>query len=135
MYRRLFNNPLGKLRNKKLRYDGVHSAYLLHGLGLGSGPYTGHRQTDVDGGPDTLVEQLSLQEDLAVSDGNHVGGNVSGHVTGLGLDDGQGGQGATAHLVGPGDKIRVGQILVKTDIVAYGPSTDISLRERSSAYF
>ena len=39
---------------------------------------------------------------LSVSDGNDVGGDVSGHVTGLGLDDGQGGQGTAteslAHL-------------------------------------
>ena len=26
---------------------------LLHGLGLGSRSYSGHRQTDVDGGADT----------------------------------------------------------------------------------
>merc|ERR1719384_119770 len=73
---------------------------LLHGLGLGSGADTGHRETDVDGRSDTLVEQLSLQEDLAVSDGNDVGGDVGGHVTSLGLDDGQGSEGATSHGVG-----------------------------------
>merc|ERR1712079_650574 len=60
----------------------------------------GHRETDVDGGSDTLVEQLSLQEDLAVSDGDDIGGNVGGHITSLGLDDGQGGEGATSHGVG-----------------------------------
>merc|ERR1719402_1281271 len=73
---------------------------LLHGLGLGSGADTGHRETDVDGGSDTLVEQLSLQEDLAVSDGDDIGGDVGGHVTSLGLDDGQGSEGATSHGVG-----------------------------------
>lgn len=31
----------------------------------------------------TFVEQLSLQENLAVSDGNNVGRDVSGHVTRL----------------------------------------------------
>lgn len=77
---------------------------LLHSFSLGSRSYTGHRQTDVDGGTDTLVEELSLQEDLAVSDGDHVGGNVGRHVTSLGLDDGKGSQGTTAHLVGPGDE-------------------------------
>merc|ERR1712045_1066401 len=60
----------------------------------------GHRETDVDGGSDTLVEQLSLQEDLAVSDGDDIGGDVGGHVTGLGLNDGQGSEGATSHGVG-----------------------------------
>merc|ERR1719470_622499 len=73
---------------------------LLHGLGLGSGADTGHRETDVDGRSDTLVEQLSLQEDLAVRDGDDVGGNVGGHITSLGLDDGQGSEGATSHDVG-----------------------------------
>ena len=48
----------------------------------------------------TLVEQLCLQEDLSVSDGNDIGGDVGGHVTSLGLDDGQGSEGATSHGVG-----------------------------------
>lgn len=58
-------------------------AHLLHAGELRGGADAGHRQTDVQGGADTLVEQLSLQEDLAVSDGNHVGGNIGGHITGL----------------------------------------------------
>lgn len=33
---------------------------LLHGLELGSGTDTGHGKTDVDGGTDTLVEELGL---------------------------------------------------------------------------
>ena len=40
------------------------------------------------------MEELSLQEDLSVSDGDHIGGDVGGHITGLGLNDGEGGQGA-----------------------------------------
>merc|ERR1719167_98621 len=60
----------------------------------------GHRETDVDGRSDTLVEELSLQEDLSVSDGDDVGGDVGGHITSLGLDDGQGGERATSHGVG-----------------------------------
>merc|ERR1719500_2410709 len=72
---------------------------LLHGLGLSSRTDTGHRQTDVDGGSDTLVEQLCLQEDLSVSDGNDIGGDVGRHVTGLGLNDGQSGKGAATHGV------------------------------------
>merc|ERR1719167_944796 len=73
---------------------------LLHGFGLDSRSYSGHRQTDVNGGSDTLVEKLSLQEDLAVSNGDDIGGNVSGYITSLGLNDGQSSQGATAHSVG-----------------------------------
>jgi len=75
---------------------------LLHGLDLGGGADTGHRETDVDGGTDTLVEELSLEEDLAVGDGDHIGGDIGGYITSLGLDDGESGQGAAtvgvAHL-------------------------------------
>merc|ERR1712087_943158 len=72
---------------------------LLHGLGLSGGAHSGHGQTDVNGGSDTFVEQLSLQEDLAVSDGDDVGGDVGRHVSSLGLDDGESSEGATAHGV------------------------------------
>merc|ERR1740131_170858 len=83
---------LGKL---KLHRTG----HLLHRLGLGSRTDTGHGQTDVNGGTNTLVEQLGLQEDLSVSDGNDIGGDVGRHITGLGLNDGEGSQGTTAHGV------------------------------------
>jgi hypothetical protein len=72
---------------------------LLHGLELSGGADTRHRQTDVDGGADTLVEELGLQEDLTVGDGNDVGGNVSGNITTLGLNDGKGSKRSTAELV------------------------------------
>ena len=69
---------------------------LLHGLDLGGGADTGHRETDVDGGTDTLVEELSLQEDLTIGDGDDIGGDVGGHITSLGLNDGEGSEGARA---------------------------------------
>ena len=47
----------------------------------------------------TFVEQLCLQEDLSVSDGDDVGGDVGRHVSGLGLDDGERGEGAATHGV------------------------------------
>lgn len=72
---------------------------LLHGLELSGGTDTGDGKTDVDGWADTLVEELSLQEDLTVSDGNDVGWNVSGHITTLGLNDWQSSEGTTAKLV------------------------------------
>jgi hypothetical protein len=72
---------------------------LLHGLELGGRADTGHGKTDVDSWADTLVEEFGLQEDLAVGDGDNIGWNVSGHITALGLDDGQGSEGATAVLV------------------------------------
>ena len=92
---------------------------LLHGLGLGSGADTGHGETDVDGGADTLKcrkqkvlaspptkhpiviyleEEIGLKENLAVSDGNDVGGNVGRHITSLGLDDGEGSHGSTLEV-------------------------------------
>jgi hypothetical protein len=84
---------------------------LLHGLELSSGTDTGHGKTDVDGWSDTLVEELGLQEDLSVGDGNDVGGNVGRHVTTLGLNDGQGSEGTTtvlvAHLGGTLEETRV----------------------------
>jgi len=76
----------------KLELEGTSD--LLHGLDLGGGTDTGHGETDVNGGTDTLVEELSLEEDLTVSDGDNVGGDVSGHITSLGLNDGEGSQGA-----------------------------------------
>ena len=66
----------------------------LHGLDLGGRSDPGHGETDVDGWTDTLVEEFSLQEDLAVSDGDDIGWNVGGHITGLGLNDWEGGQGS-----------------------------------------
>eukprot|EP00049_Salpingoeca_infusionum_P017066 m.351668 g.351668 ORF g.351668 m.351668 type:complete len:555 (-) comp16305_c0_seq1:37-1701(-) len=72
---------------------------LLHGWSLGSGTDTGHGKTDVNSRADTLVEQLCLEEDLTISNGNNVGWNVSGHITGLGLDDWEGSERARAHLV------------------------------------
>lgn len=84
---------------------------MLHGLELGSGTDTRDGQTDVDGGTDTLVEELSLQEDLAISDGNDVGRNVGRDITTLGLNDGQSSHGTTAkglvHLGGTLEKTRV----------------------------
>merc|ERR1711974_513309 len=81
----------------KLKLDGAGNA--LHGVGLGSGSDAGHGQTDVDSGADTTVEQLSLQKDLAISNGNDVGGNVRRQITGLGLDNGQRSQRATTRLL------------------------------------
>ena len=66
---------------------------LLHGLDLGGRTDTGHGQTDVNGRADTLMEQLGLEEDLAVRDRDHIGGDVGRHITGLGLNDGKGGEG------------------------------------------
>lgn len=39
---------------------------------LGSRTDTGHRQTDVNGRADTTEEELSLQEDLTIGNGNNL---------------------------------------------------------------
>lgn len=72
---------------------------LLHGLDLGGGTDTGDGQTDVNGGTDTLVEEFRFQENLTVSDGNDVGGNVGRDITTLGLNDGKGSERATTLAV------------------------------------
>ena len=75
-------------------------SHLLHRLLLGRGADPGDGEADVDGGADALVEELRLQEDLAVRDRDDVGRDVGGHVAGLRLDDGQSRQRAAAHRVG-----------------------------------
>ena len=72
---------------------------LLHGLGLGCAADTGDGQAHVDSRAVAGVEQSALEEDLTVGDGDDVGGDVSGHVACLSLNDGQCGDGATAQCV------------------------------------
>src|SRR5690606_2239312 len=79
---------------------------LLDDLGLRRTTYPGYRHTGVDRRTDTGVEQVGLQEDLTVGDGDHVGRNEGGYVTGLGLDDRQRGQGTGLALHFP-----VGELL------------------------
>ena len=74
--------------------------HRLHGLHLGGAADAAHRDADVHGRADARVEQVGFQEDLAVGDGDDVGGDVGGHVAGLGLDHRQGGQGAAAPGLG-----------------------------------
>src|SRR3546814_1445954 len=47
--------------------------HLLDDLGLRSAADTRHRNTGVDGGTNTGVEQVGFQEDLTVGNGNDVG--------------------------------------------------------------
>ena len=68
------------------------SGHLLHRLGLRRGADARHRETDVHGRADTLIEKVGLEEDLAVSDRDDVRGNIGGHVVSLRLDDGQRGK-------------------------------------------
>jgi len=96
---------------------------LLHGLDLSSGTDTRHGKTDVNSGTDTLEEKLSFQENLTVSDGNDVGGNVSGHITTLGLNDGKGSHGTTTEgLVHLGSTLEETRVQVE-DITRVGLTT------------
>src|SRR5258708_2981702 len=69
---------------------------LLHAGRLRVAADTADRDADVEGGTDAGVEEVGLEDDLAVGDRDDVGGNVGRDVVGLGLDDRQGGQRAAA---------------------------------------
>src|SRR5699024_9687068 len=73
---------------------------LLHTLGLRSATNTRNRNTDVNCRTDALVEQVGLQEDLAVGNGNNVGWNERRNVIRLGFNNWQCGQGTSAQVVG-----------------------------------
>ena len=64
-FKRHYNDQPGiqKQAHLKISISSLKS-HLFHGSGLGSRTNSGHRQTHVDSGANTLVEQLSLQEDL-----------------------------------------------------------------------
>ena len=83
----------------------------LHGLGLGVAAHTGHGQAHVHGGALAGEEQVALQKQLAVGDGDDVGGDIGGHVAGLGLHDGQSGHAAAPQLVG-----QMGRALQQTGV-------------------
>src|SRR3954452_6022952 len=71
----------------------------LHGLRLRRRADAGHRDADVDRRADAGVEEVGLQDDLAVRDRDHVRGDVRGDVPGLRLDDRERGERAAALLV------------------------------------
>lgn len=90
------------------------SGNFLHGGDLSSRPDSGHRETDVDGRTNTLVKQFGFQENLTVSDRNHVSRDIGRNVSGLGLDHGQGRQRArTEGLVHLGSTLEQTRVQVK----------------------
>src|SRR5205823_8945835 len=56
------------------------AGHRLHGLDLGVATHTRHRDADVDGGTDPGPEEVGLQVDLTVGDGDDVGGDVGRDV-------------------------------------------------------
>ena len=103
------------------------AGHLLHGLDLGVAADTGHRDAGVDGRHDAGVEQLGLQEDLAIGDGDDVGRDVGRNVARLRLDDGQSRQAAAAQLVG-----ELGRALQQTG-VQIEDVAGVSLTSRGTA--
>src|SRR5690606_13108264 len=59
------------------------SGQFFNDFSLGSTTHTGNGNTRVNRRTDTRVEQVCFQEDLTVGNGNYVGWNESGNVTGL----------------------------------------------------
>ena len=47
-----------------------------------------------------MIKEVSFEEDLAISDGDYVGGDIGGDVTGLGFDYGEGCEGAVTGVRG-----------------------------------
>src|SRR5262249_37449151 len=72
---------------------------LTHGLDPGGASYPRDREAHVHGRADARVEEIRLEIDLAVRDGDDVGRDVRCHVAELRLDDGQRGQRAAASLI------------------------------------
>mmetsp|Transcript_18326 Transcript_18326/g.33226 ORF Transcript_18326/g.33226 Transcript_18326/m.33226 type:complete len:259 (-) Transcript_18326:944-1720(-) len=68
------------------------------GLVLGSGSDTRHGKTNGNGRALTLVEELGFEENLSISNGNHIGRNVSRHISCLGLDDWKGSERSSSKL-------------------------------------
>ena len=94
----------GELRERRqvavLREVEAQAAgHLPHRLHLGRPADARHREADVDRGPLALVEQVALEEDLAVGDRDDVGRDVGREVAGLRLDDRQRGQRPAAQLL------------------------------------
>src|SRR5690606_20697073 len=71
------------------------TSYFLHRFDLCVTTHSGYGDTHVDCRTDTGVEEVSLQEDLTVRDGDHVGRNISRNVTCLSFDDRKRSKGST----------------------------------------
>ena len=81
---------LTELRVRQLERTGN----LLHRLDLRVAADTGYRNTRVYRRTDTGVEQLGLEEDLTVGNGDYVGRDIRRNVACLRLDDRECGQAA-----------------------------------------
>src|SRR4030095_9769247 len=80
-------SELAKLRQIELYFAGN----LFDRLDLGRGANAADGQTDRNCRSNALIKQISLQINLTVRNRNDIRRDVSRHVPGLGLDDGQSG--------------------------------------------
>src|SRR5487761_1099097 len=74
-------------------------ANLLGCFTGGGKTYPADRQTHVHRRTNAGIEQVGLEENLSIGDGNHVRRNIGGNVARLRLDDGKSGQAAAAKLL------------------------------------
>src|ERR1700722_10070898 len=81
-------SQFSELRQVKLQ----GSRYLPHGLDLGAATNTADRQADVHCRANAGVEQIRLQINLAIGDGNDVGRDVCRDIARLSLDNRERGQ-------------------------------------------
>src|SRR5579862_6008593 len=65
------------------------ASHLLHAGGLRGASYTAHGDAHIHRRADACVEEVGLQEYLAIGDRDDVGGDVGRHVVRFGLDDWQ----------------------------------------------
>ncbi len=72
------------------------TCHLLHCLRLRVTTHTAHGDADVDGRSYTRVEEVGLEEYLAVGNGNHIGWDIGRDVASLSLDNRQCGEGSTS---------------------------------------
>ena len=86
------SSDLSELSELKLEGTGD----LLHGLNLSSRSDTGHRETDVNSWTNSLVEKLSLEENLSISNRDDIGWDIGGHITSLSLNDWEGSEGSSS---------------------------------------
>ena len=79
---------------------------LFDCLDLRCAAYTGYRQTSINSRTETRVKHLRFQINLTVCNGNHVGRNISRHVSGLSLNNRQCSQGTASQIIGqPGSTL------------------------------
>ena len=63
------------------------SRHPLHRLNLGVTTHPRHRDTHINCGSDTLIEEVAGKENLTIGNRNYIGGDICRHIARLGLDN------------------------------------------------